>query len=292
MAIEPMLGTLSNSKNPDFEALRATLPAAKKSTRKGKALTVEDVVIVEGSLSVQSGVTLTENAMLVVLGDLSIRGGLWSDAHTFTMVLVGGKLDVDKAYTSGEALVFGGIVADLWWGIGNDHSTYSPALTAQTYVAAEDRGDIVGALKAKTKIVGFDVSAKIAKKFPGDPRTLIGGAKARQAKTGTAKVGEIEALRAELAAMWAMQDRISKVKAMRAIYARIAKQKLADAGVLLVEMIETKRGARGDWSLQDELQLLAKLGRDDLLQVLPADHLDGYEGWMPNLLMIARKARG
>lgn len=208
------------------------------------------------------------------------------------MVLVGGKLDVDKAHTSGEALVFGGIVADLWWGIGNDHSTYSPALTATTYVAAEDRGDIIGALKAKTKIVGFDVRAKIAKKFPGDARTVIGGAKARPAKAGTANAGEIEALRAELAAMWAIQDRIAKVEVMRAIYARVAKRKLADAGVLLVEMIETKRATKGDWSLQDELQLLAKLGRDDLLQALPPEHLEGYEGWMPNLLRVARKARG
>jgi hypothetical protein len=57
-------------------------------------------------------------------------------------------------------------------------------------------------------------------------------------------------------------------------------------------MIGAKCEAKNNWSLQDELQLLAKLGRDDLLQVLPADHLDGYEGWMPNLLKVARKARG
>jgi hypothetical protein len=180
----------------------------------------------------------------------------------------------------------------LWWGIGNDHSTYAPTLTATTYIAAEDRGDILGTLKAKTKIVGFDVSAQIAKKLPGDARAIIGGAKPAVVKLVAAKEGELDTLRAELAAMWAMPERIPKVKVMREIYARIAKRKLAAAGPLLVEMITTKRVAKDDWSLQDELQLLAKLGRDDLLVSIPTEHLDGYEGWMPNLLAVARKARG
>jgi hypothetical protein len=112
VAIEPMFGTLTNAAKPDFKAQRALLPAAKKAVKKAKSLTVEGASIAAGSLSVDGGVTLVANAMLVVLGDLTIRGGLWSEPHSFTMVLVGGALDVDRAHTSGEALVFGGITAD------------------------------------------------------------------------------------------------------------------------------------------------------------------------------------
>ncbi len=56
-------------------------------------------------------------------------------------------------------------------------------------------------------------------------------------------------------------------------------------------MIATKRTqAPHDWSIQDELNLLAALGRADLLAALPQELNKDYEGWMPGLLEQARKA--
>jgi hypothetical protein len=295
VALEPLFGKLSNGK-PAFATLRATLPKAGATVKRAKALIVDGAQIVRGSLSVTDGVTLATNAMLVVLGDLTIRGGLWSDPHAFSAVIVGGTLDVDRAYTSGEALAFAGITAKLWWGIGNDHSTYTPALKTDLYIASDDRGDIVPSLKATKKIVAFDVRAKLAKQFPKlDPddetamRELIGGARSKPFAGATTKPGELDTLRAELATMWAMPERIPKVKVMRAIYANIAKRRLVEAGPLLLEMIARKHAARDDWSLQDELELLVKLRRADLLEAIPKQQLSGYESWMPGLLELARK---
>jgi len=300
VAIEPMLATLSTAKKPDFATLRRTLPAAGRTAQEARALVVEDAQIVTGSLIVEDGLALRENAMLVVLGDLTVRGGLWSPPHQFSLVLVGGTLDLDRAHTSGEALVFGGITAQLWWGVGNDHSTYAPALISDIYIASEDRGDIVSKVTAKTTIVGFDVSAKIAKAFPkldaADPealRALIGGAAPAKPRTARAKTSELEALRAELAAAWALVEhddgaRIAKVKVLRKIYATIAKRRLAEAGPLLVEMMAHKRAATS-WSLQDELELLARLGRADLIEALSEAELGGYANWRAHYLAQARK---
>lgn len=293
--IEPMFGPL-NAKRVDFAALRATLPPAAKTTKKLRATVIEDALVIPGSATIDS-VSLEDGAALVVLGDLRIEGGLYSPPFAYSLVVVGGSLEVDRVHTSGDVIAFGGIHAKLWWASHNDHSAYAPTLDADVYVASHDRTDVVGALTAREKLRGFDLDAKLAARFTGlDPdsadsiRTFVGIAKPKPRKAGAMKEGALDAIRAELDAAWAMTERIPKVKAIRTVYATIKKKRLAACGELLVAMIARKKeGRRDDWSIQDELELLATLRRADLLEALPKEHIEGYEGWMPGLLATARE---
>ena len=69
---------------------------------------------------------------------------------------------------------------------------------------------------------------------------------------------------------------------------RSVKRHLAEAGPLLVEMMAHKRAAT-EWSMQDELDLLARLGRADLIEALSEAELGGYATWRAHYLAQARK---
>jgi hypothetical protein len=299
LLVEPLFVAL-NEKGVDYPALRAKFPPATRTSTRVRSPRVEDALVIRGSAVADKGIALDEGAALFVLGDLHVTGGLYSPPFGYSLLFVGGTLHVDRLHTSGDVLAFGGIHANLFWGSANDHSTYAPFLDAETYLATDDRGDVVCKLSATTKIVGFDVNAKLRKRFPeldaedGDSiRAFVGLAAPKPRKAARSTAAENEAIRTEILAAWAIGERKSKVAALRAVYAKIKKRKLSDCGELLVEMIATKRVVAPDnWSIQDELELLAALGRADLLAALPEKYGEGYEGWIPGLLEKARKARG
>jgi hypothetical protein len=285
-----------NAKRVDHAALRNALPKATATTRKLRG-ELEGAVVVAGSAVAEDGLALAENALLVVLGDLAIRGGLYSPLHVFSLVLVGGKLTADRMFTSGDVIAFGGLTATLYWAVGNDYATYAPVLVAGEYLA-EDRHDVVGERRTEKSTVGRDLDAKLRKRFANlDPtnddsiRAFIGGPTPAPTPKRTISAAERAALEAQLAAAWKIPDRVPKVAAIRAVYASIKKRRLADCGDLLVTDIVRARAARPKFSIQDALELLAALGRDDLLLSIPTEHLEGYADWMPNLLKIARRNR-
>lgn len=298
--LEPLLGPL-NEEAVDFSALRAKLPKAAGKTTKRAALAVDEttVAIHRGTLELGS-LTFTEGGILLVLGDCRVTGGVFAPPHVYTALVVGGTLTVDRLHTSGDLVAFGGIQAEVLWGSGNDYSTYAPRVTANVLVASEDRSTVSPAIKAKASIVGFDVDAKIAKRFPGlDPKddaSIREFCKIPKSKTKAA--GAVTpALRNELVAELVAArsaPRLEHVKRVRAVYATIKKKHLVSLGDVLVTQVLWKTGeSTEEWSVQDELQLLAALGRADLLVRLRDEYgeaLEGYDGWWPNLLAIAKKA--
>ncbi len=292
--IEPMFGPLNGERVP-WKTLRAKLPAAQARSNETTRLVSSETTTYRGSLTISGGLELEDGVTFLVLGDLTIEGGAWLAVRDYSLLLVGGKLAVDKLYTRGDVIAFGGIRANLWWGARNDHSTYTPSLSATTYIASEDRGDVIDKLTAKTKLVGFDIDAKLKKPFPKlDPkdeasiRALVGPAQVVR-PAGRASASELSELRGRIGAALEVKDRTAHVKALRAVYAIIKKRKLAALGEALVAVIDAKSFEKSDWSLQDELELLAYLGRADLLEALPKKKLRGYESWIPRLLDEARE---
>ena len=296
LLVEPLFEPL-NEPSPDFAALRTRLPAAKPTSKRlAKRTTIEEALVVEGSLVVEQGLELAEGAALVVLGDLKLAGGLFSPPEAYSLIVVGGTLELDRAHTEGDVLAFGGLRADVLWASDNDHSTYAPFLEANVYVARGGRGDVLRERRVREALVDEDVDAALQARFPGlDPRSpesiraFVGLEPKKKRPRPKPKAGEIEALRAELEAAWALPTRREKVAALREVYKKIAKRRLAEGGELLVERLRAKREANDEWSIQDELDLLAALGRPDLLEALTTDELKGYEGWMEALLAKARE---
>ncbi len=296
--IEPLFGPL-NEPGADFAALRARLPAAKSTTKRfAKRTTLEGALVVTGAAVFDRGVELAEGAALVVLGDLTITGGLLAPPQGYSLVVVGGMLVVDRAHTAGDVIAFGGVRAEAWWGSGNDCSTYAPWLEAKTYVASEDRGDVFGERRVGETFEGAQGLAAVRERLGvSDARSVeslrgfVGLSVAPKRAAPKAKAGEVEAMRAELEAAWALPTRREKVMAMRAAYAKIGKRRVPEFGELLVERMLAKRASGEDWSIQDELELLATLGRADLLVGLPAEVVAGWEGWMEGLIARARESR-
>lgn len=291
VAIEPILRGWSRPE-PDLTALRALLPAPAAKVTKRRALVLDGALVTTGSLSIEGGLEMVEGAGLVVLGDLTVRGGMWSPLHGYSFLVVGGALDVDRACTSGDVVAFGGARFELYWAAGNDHSTFAPTLRATTYVT-DDRNDIA-AIEAPERIDGSDrddVQARFGIDLDEDGalRRLIGGPKDRAFRPNEPKHGELAALAAALDAAWAIPERIPRVRRIREVYGDIKKRKLAAAGEILVAEIGRKHRDAEEWSIQDELELLAALRRADLLESLPPEQIGGWENWMPGLIGAAKK---
>lgn len=293
--IEPMFGAL-NEPAPDYVSLRRRLPAATKTTKRLLATAIEDALVVRGSAVIDGGVELADGAALFVLGDLTVNGALYSLPHCYSFVVVGGAFTAERVHTCGDVIAFQGIRTKLWWARDNDYSAYAPMLDTDLYLATDGRHDIIGELRATTR---SGEEHLVRERHPElDPenvdsvRAFLGMAPPKRPETKPVTTTALEAIRAELGAAWALPERIAKVKAVRAVYAKIKKRRLAGCGELLVEAIADKKGPRRaeDWSIQDELHLLADLGRLDLLKGIPQPLLEGYEGWMPGLFERARKA--
>lgn len=289
--IEPLFEPL-NKTPVDWKQVRARLPTGAVTTEHVDRLVVDGAAIHHGSLVINNGLELAGSAMLLVLGDLTITGGALSAPGAYSLILAN-SITVDRLHTSGDVIAFSTIKADLWWGSYNDHSTYTPQLTAQTYIVSDGRSDIIDQLSAKTKLADFELgdAQEIPKLDPGDDRSLRAFLGLTEVKVtlGTASPDEREALRSELAAALEIEDRIAKVKAIRVVYNQIKKRRLADLGDLLVDVIKLKVAPGSDWSLQDELELLAHLKRVDLLESLASMNLRGYENWIPGLVERARR---
>lgn len=86
--------------------------------------------------------------------------------------------------------------------------------------------------------------------------------------------------------------RPEQVRRERAVYATIKKQRLVDLGDVILTQVLWKTSEPAErWSVQDELELLAELGRADLLERLrddSGDALDGYRHWWAGLLETAK----
>ncbi len=288
--MEPFMNHASSSGAVDWAIWCEKLPAPNRDdvTETGR-LHVEELCVHQGSLSTTGGIEIHDGGILVVLGDLHVTGGVVAASGDYLAIVVRGQLCVDRLYVTGDVIALGGIEAELWWGRGNDYSTYTPRLKTNTYIS-EDRGDIIDTCTAQLRLEHADLPKHYESLDPTSDDSicdLLGLVRVPIAMSES-QPGERTELAARLKAGWELQGRRDRIKAIRIVYATIKRGRLADLGEALVDMIERKATDTEDWSIQEELKLLADLRRVDLLESLPAKWLGGYQRWIPNLLARAQ----
>lgn len=289
--IEPFMNHTSSAGDVDWDTWCEKLPAPTHSdvAEKGR-LRVEEVSVYRGSLSIAGGLEIHDGGILVVLGDLHVAGGVFAASRDYLAIVVRGRLCVDRLYVTGDVIAVGGIKAELWWGRGNNYSTCAPKLETDTYIT-ERRGDVIDTCAANLRLEASDLPKHYENLDPRSYESISDFIRLVRMPIASSESepGEREVLQAKLEAGWALPARRDRIKALRLVYATIKRGRLADLGEALVSVIERKAMDAGDWSIHEELELLADLRRPDLLESLPSQWLTGCQGRIPSLLARARK---
>lgn len=144
------------SHGPDrFAEASEKLPGASGSDKLSSELVISEngFRTFEGDLEVVGDLVLEDGAILFVPGNLTVAGALVCRGY-YTLVLVGGKMEVEAVWSSGEIAALGGIEAQrVFWTYRNDYSAYAPTLRTPLYIA-EDRVDSIDEIEVEERIQG------------------------------------------------------------------------------------------------------------------------------------------